>query len=118
MNSLPRNVLAEGLQAFRENIFSITGRKQIPHLIYQSLEKQLIKEEHGLAEEVEDEKRLSVQAHLLEQKDQEALFKFSKQIYSSMQTALEFMDKGMKGLLTGDLTEELLVDIQASIQQY
>ena len=29
-----------------------------------------------------------------------------------MQTVLEFMDKGMKGLLTGDLTVNILVDIQ------
>lgn len=35
-----------------------------------------------------------------------------------MQTVLEFMDKGMKGLLTGDLTQAMLVDIQRSIEKY
>jgi len=54
---------------------------------------------------------MSVQDHLLEQLDQAALFEFSKQIYDHMQTVLEFTDKGMKGLLTGDLTVPLLMDI-------
>ena len=35
-----------------------------------------------------------------------------------MQTVLEFMDKGMKGLLTGDLTVNILVDIQQYIGKY
>jgi hypothetical protein len=35
-----------------------------------------------------------------------------------MQTVLEFTDKGMKGLLTGDLTVSLLMDIQKSIEKY
>lgn len=35
-----------------------------------------------------------------------------------MQTVLEFLDKGMKGLLTGDLTVPLLMDIQRSISKY
>ena len=78
-------MLDESLQVFRENIFSIAGRKQIPHQIYQILEKQLIKEEHGLVEDGEEalanaQDRVSVQ-NLLEQKDQAALFEFSKQIY-------------------------------------
>jgi len=53
LNSLPLNVVDESLEVFRNNIFSITGRKQIPFLIYQILEKQLIKEEHGLVDEAE-----------------------------------------------------------------
>ena len=60
-----------------------------------------------------------MQEHLVEQqRDQAALFNFSKQIYGAMQTVLEFMDKGMKGLLTGDLTVPLLLDIQRSIEKY
>jgi len=35
-----------------------------------------------------------------------------------MQTVLEFMDKGMKGLLTGDLTVSMLMEIQGSIERY
>ena len=114
LNSLPLEVLDESLQVFRENIFSIAGRKQIPHLIYQILEKQLIKEEHGLVEEKttavnevqatpeepglmdplfkflgfnkeDDKNRISMQEHLVEQqRDQAALFNFSKQIYGAM----------------------------------
>jgi len=65
-------VLDESLKIFRENIFSVSGRKQIPHEIYQVLEKQLIKEEHGLIEaEIagEEEARMSVTDHLVDQKD-------------------------------------------------
>lgn len=65
LNSLPLNVLDESLQAFRENIFSVSGRKQIPHAIYQILENQLIKEEHGLVEEGHDDlTRMKVQEHV------------------------------------------------------
>ena len=46
-------MLDESLSVFRQNIFSIAGRKQIPHEIYQIIEKQIIKEEHGLVEEGE-----------------------------------------------------------------
>jgi len=35
-----------------------------------------------------------------------------------MQTTLEFTDKGMKGLLTGDLTVPLMGVIQQSIEKY
>ena len=114
LNSLPLSVLDESLKVFRENIFSIAGRKQIPHLIYQILEKQLIKEEHGMVEEYtpavkkvleaqedagflnplfkflgfvgeKDKNRISMQEHLVEQQqDQAALFNFSKQIYGAM----------------------------------
>jgi len=35
-----------------------------------------------------------------------------------MQTVLEFTDKGMKGLLTGDLTVPMMTVIQRSIEKY
>lgn len=35
-----------------------------------------------------------------------------------MQTVLEFLDKGMKGLLSGDLTVALLFDTQRCIDKY
>jgi hypothetical protein len=54
LNSLPLNVVDESLEVFRENIFSLSGRKQIPHLIYEILERQMIKEEHNLIEETEE----------------------------------------------------------------
>ena len=56
--------------------------------------------------------------NLVEQRDQAALFEFSKQIYGSLQTVLEFNDKGMKGLLSGDLTVNLLKEIQYNIERY
>ena len=34
LNQVPLPVLEEAIKLFRDNVFSITGRKQIPHLIY------------------------------------------------------------------------------------
>jgi hypothetical protein len=50
--------------------------------------------------------------------DQESLWEASHRIYMSLQVVLEFMDKGYKGLLTGDLCPLLIVDIQKSIEKY
>lgn len=121
LNTLPLPVLEESLAVFRENIFSMTERKQIPHRVYEILERQLIKEEHGLVdmEDAAGSERQALSVHdLLAQKDQAQLFESSKQIYLAMQTVLEFMDKGMKGLLTGDMSVFLLRDIERSIHKY
>ena len=37
LNQLPLSVLEGSLKAFRENIFSMAGRKQIPNLIYETI---------------------------------------------------------------------------------
>ena len=55
---------------------------------------------------------------LLAQKDQAALFDVSKRIYEGLQVVLEFMDKGVKGLLTGDLSVPLILDIQQNIEMF
>lgn len=41
LNKLPMGVLEESLQAFRQNIFSMADRKQIPTRIYKILETEL-----------------------------------------------------------------------------
>jgi len=41
--------------------------------------------------------------------DQGIMFETSKQIYIALQVVLEFMDKGVKGLLVGDLSPTLLI---------
>jgi len=41
LNKLPMGVLEESMQVFRENIFSMPDRKQIPIKIYQLLETEL-----------------------------------------------------------------------------
>lgn len=42
----------------------------------------------------------------------------SRQIYQGLQVVLEFMDKGVKGLLVGDVSPALLVEIQRSMAKY
>lgn len=34
LNKLPLSILNESIQVFRNNIFSMQDRKQIPHLLY------------------------------------------------------------------------------------
>ena len=42
----------------------------------------------------------------------------ANQIYEALQVVLEFMDKGMKGMLTGDMSVPLLMEIEKSIDRY
>jgi hypothetical protein len=44
LNKLPMGVLEESMQVFRDNIFSMPDRKQIPIKIYQLLETELAAE--------------------------------------------------------------------------
>jgi len=43
--------------------------------------------------------------------EDKTLYELSNQIYHSFQTLLEFMDKGIKGLLTGDLSVYLIQQV-------
>lgn len=52
------------------------------------------------------------------QERDESLFEVANQVYASMQTVLEFMDKGVKGLLTGDLSVYIIQQIKLSIDKY
>jgi hypothetical protein len=61
--------------------------------------------------------RLQV-SDLLPLVDVENLWDVSYRIYQSLQVTLEFMDKGFKGLLTGDMSPLLFIDIQKAIEQY
>jgi hypothetical protein len=65
--------------------------------------------------EINEEGRQSVTQLTGNTADQAILFETSKQIYLGLQVVLEFMDKGVKGLLVGDLSP---VEIQKSIGKY
>lgn len=51
-------------------------------------------------------------------KDQQEFLEVAKRIYEALQVVLEFMDKGVKGLLSGDLSVVLIQQIQTSIEKY
>ena len=99
----------------------MSERKRIPHLIYQVLEREFMIEEElnqqGQINEIE-QGRQSVTQLTGNTADQAILFETSKQIYQALQVVLEFMDKGVKGLLVGDLSPMLLIQIQKSIGKY
>ena len=44
LNTLPLPVLEDSITIFRENIFSMTDRRKIPHLIYDVVQRELIEE--------------------------------------------------------------------------
>lgn len=104
------------MQVFRQNIFSMSDRKQIPTLIYQILEAEM-ESESAEAAAVEEEKKSDFKDMLKNKYDQN-LFKIAQEVYHSLQIVLEFMDKGMKGLLTGDLSVYIVQQIQTSIEKY
>ena len=65
------HVLEDCIAIFRENLFSISGRKQIPFQIYEVLERELILEETGLTEaETSLSSMESDQPNMLEQSRQ------------------------------------------------
>ena len=43
--------------------------------------------------------------------DQQVLLETAKQIYHALQVVIEFMDKGVKGMMVGDLSSALLIEI-------
>ena len=105
------------MQVFRQNIFSMSDRKQIPTLIYQILEAEM-ESESAEAAAVEEEEKKSDFKDMLKNKYDQNLFKIAQEVYHSLQIVLEFMDKGMKGLLTGDLSVYIVQQIQTSIEKY
>jgi len=55
LNKVPLPVLEESISIFRDNIFNMSQRKQIPYLIYQVLERELLLEDSGLTTEAKEE---------------------------------------------------------------
>lgn len=98
-------MLEESCDAFRKNLFSMSGRKQIPNLIYSILEKEL-KNEEAAAAGLDPDTHIDTLPTLsgMNEVRDKGLFEVSKEIYHSLQVVLEFMDKGVKGLLSGDVS--------------
>lgn len=108
LNQLPLTVLEGSIKSFRDNIFSMYARKKIPNLIYDII----IREHQEEALENPDPTRLSMNELISNLDDVRDIKMLSKRIYGSLQVVLEFMDKGVKGLLTGDMSAILLLEIQ------
>jgi hypothetical protein len=115
LNQLPLTVLEGSLKAFRENIFSMSGRKQIPNLIYDHIVLEHANEK--LEGEAKSD-RATMSELVINTQDVRDLKQLASRIYGSLQVVLEFMDKGVKGLLSGDMSSMLLLDIQRSIEKY
>ena len=83
LNQVPLNVLEQALEHFRENVFSVSYRKKIPHLIYQVVEKELILENEDAisasdSESEQGERRLTLQEMTEGSVDQMKLLETSK----------------------------------------
>lgn len=118
LNKLPMGVLEESLQIFRQNIFNMADRKQIPTFIYKVLENELENEAiEGSGSSASEENSQAFKEMVMVKYDKN-LYKIAQEIYNSLQVTLEFMDKGMKGLLTGDLSVYVIQQIQTSIEKF
>jgi hypothetical protein len=114
LNQLPLPLLEGSLKAFRENIFSMAGRKQIPNLIYETI---LVEHANEIQPNTENGRTTFVE--LVKSADDVSDLKtLSNRIYGGLQVVLEFMDKGVKGLLSGDMSAIILMEIQQSIEKY
>jgi len=83
LNQVPLNVLEQALEHFRENVFSVSDRKKIPHLIYQVVEKELILENEDAisasdSDSEQGERRLTLQEMTEGSVDQMKLLETSK----------------------------------------
>lgn len=95
----------------------MAGRKQIPNLIYETILKELTNTAQDLSAKP-DGTRFSMSELVKNSEDVRDLKQLSVRIYQSLQVVLEFMDKGVKGLLSGDMSAFLLLEIQQSIEKY
>ena len=55
---------------------------------------------------------------LVKNKYDQNLFLIAQEVYHSLQVVLELMDKGLKGLLTGDLSVYIVQQIHTSIDKF
>ena len=81
----------------------MADRKQIPHSIYKVLVKEIAAEKERPTEIINTPDMFPTLQEMLETYDK-SMIEVAQQIYLSLQVTLEFMDKGIKGLLTGDLS--------------
>lgn len=96
----------------------MSSRKQIPNMIYDIIVQE---HAHALQEdsaESVDSSRLRMTELVRTSDDVRDVKMLSLRIFDSLQVVLEFMDKGVKGLLTGDMSAILLLEIQQSIEKY
>lgn len=107
LNTLDLGLLDDSLAFFRSNLFSQPdfGRKVTTRSIAQLLQQDY-------ADEASD----SNVSKLLEAYNGNAV-SLANDIFVSLQIVLEFMDKGMKGLLSGDLSSLAIKEIQKIIEK-
>lgn len=94
LNVLPLSLLEESLTIFRHNLFAAPeqGRKSSPLQIALAIDREL--KEAGASSALQQ----------LYQSYDGNLARLSQDVTYAMQIVLEFMDKGMKGMLSGDLS--------------
>ena len=109
MSSLTLNQQGLVLEVVRNNILFKERRGDISKLIRDTLQKSMETEQAGEEDSIDLK-------HIIDTHYHGDLFKFSEEAYQACQILLEFMDKGMKGLLTGDLSVFAIPVIMEQIQ--
>lgn len=117
LNCIHVGLLKESLEIFRGDIFSHHARRQIPYKIAEYINREMEKE-HELNIKYNEEPNQSQLLWVLPQNNKQEILLYSDTIYKCMQVILEYMDKGFKGMLTGDLNEFVMVSIQMAIEKF
>ena len=98
LNLIHYNAMENWLSIFREDIFNNEKRNEIVNKFINVLNKDLPK----------------VQLSRFTKKQ---IWEIAERIIQSLTVIMEFMDKGIKGLLTGDLTIYMLQKIEATLEK-
>ncbi len=83
LNQLPLTVLEASIKSFRENIFSMAGRKQIPNLIYETILQELANEASDVGAKP-DGTRVAMSELVKNSEDVRDLKQLSGRIYQSL----------------------------------
>lgn len=112
LNSVELGVLEECLKAFRGGLFAkdpMEARANTLKYIEEQISASL--QEAELEEGGPDRMQELVASY------DGDIAQMSENLYQAMQIVLEFMDKGMKGMLTGDLSSFAVKTIQTTIEK-
>jgi hypothetical protein len=115
LNSVELGVLEECLRVFRGSLFATDPREARANTLEYIGEQISAALQEALA--AEQEEGASQRMQQLVTSYGGDIAKMSEDLHHAMQIVLEFMDKGMKGMLTGDLSSFAVKTIQTTIEK-
>ena len=115
LNSVELGVLDECLKVFRGGLFAKDPREAGANTL-KEIGEQISASLREVSPEEQEEGTSDRMKQLVGSYDGDVA-KMSADLHRAMQIVLEFMDKGMKGMLTGDLSPFAVKTIQTTIEK-